>query len=177
MRPVPFTRRALAVTFAVATLVPLTIPRFMPRHLGGGEGQVGRGLEAVYEYGELTVREHVLGIALALAIAFGAGLVRAARDRRLVAVGVVVAFAGLALTAVLAISVRAEPQSAAVIRAIRLGMTRDEVRAIAGRPEGDGTASTPSGEQLDCLVYFGSEPDPHSRLYCFGGDRLVAVSE
>ena len=50
-------------------------------------------------------------------------------------------------------------------------MSRDEVRATAGRPAGGGEAVLRSGKRLRCLVYLGASYDRY--LYCFAGDRLV----
>jgi hypothetical protein len=170
MAAVQHLRRVIAIVLAFATLVPLILPRLAPSRFGGGGGTDG-DIEITYTYGDLPLSGHLLDTALALAIAVGAAAVWAARDRRPLIVGVLVGAAGLALTPMAIDRMRSDRLTPAADRAIHEGMSRDEVRAIAGRPAGSGEAERPSGERLSCLVYFGAAPEP--RAFCFAGERLV----
>lgn len=170
MAAVPRVRRVIAIVLAFAALAPLLLPRLATDSVGSG-GDTSDGPGVTYSFGELTFADHWRDMALALAIAIGAAAIWAARDRRVLGAGVAIGLAGLALTPVAVAQERTDTVSAATDRAIRIGMSRDEVRATAGRPAGGGEAVLRSGKRLRCLVYLGASYDRY--LYCFAGDRLV----
>ncbi len=131
----------------------------------------GPGL--TYSFGELTFADHWRDIALALAIAARRG--RRSGPRAIDACWArawPIGLAGLALTPVAVAQERTDTVSAATDRAIRIGMSRDEVRG--DRPVAQRAAERrccDPGKRLRCLVYLGASYDRY--LYCFAGDRLV----
>jgi hypothetical protein len=170
MAAVHRTRPVLAILLAFATLAPLAAPQFAQSVTGSGSGGTIGGFDVEYSFGRLTTADSWRDIALALAIAAGAAAVWAASDRRVLVAGVALAAAGLSLTPVAFAREQTTTVTAATDRAVRPGMTRDQVRAVAGRPAGTGEATRGTGERLPCLVYLG--PADARRLYCFTGDRL-----
>jgi hypothetical protein len=167
-------RRTAAIVTAFGALVPLLAIRWAAADgAGSGGGQSGR-FETEFEYGGTTASEIVAATLLAVALAAAAAGLWAARDRRLLG-ATIAALAGTA-TATALVTANATAggmPSRSDLRAVPIGIDRDELEDRLGAPDGSGTARTLSSPyvELDCLVY--KRPTEFPYMYCFQGDRLV----
>jgi hypothetical protein len=168
-------RRTAAIATAFGALAPLLAIRWAAGSEGSGAGGgTSGGLETEFSYGGMAESDIVAATLLAVAIALIAAGLWAVNDRRVLGAAVVALVGAAIATALVTTSAAAgEQRSGSSLRAVPIGIDRDELEDRLGAPDGSGTArrlATPYLE-LDCLVYRRGNNVPF--LYCFEGDRLV----